>query len=65
MKVYTMCKCPVQVPYGEIWFLRLRIVKSNFAKNISSNFWVGMVKNRFGPLDHGTIKSAVSQESFN
>ena len=26
-------------------------------------FWVVVVKNGRGPLDHGTLKSAVSQES--
>ena len=28
-------------------------------------FWVAVVKNRRGFLDHGTLKSAVSQESGN
>ena len=35
------------------------------AENIFNNYWVGMVKNGLGLLGHGTLKSAVSQESYN
>ena len=38
---------------------------SKKTENIFNNYWVGMVKYGLGLLGHGTLKSALSQESFN
>ena len=43
------------------WFFACRY---NFrkAKSYFNSFWVGMVKNRQGLTDHGTLKSSVSHK---
>ena len=47
----------------------LKAVKNQFMKwayflHADTNYWVGMFKNGGDLLDHGTIKSDVSQKSF-
>ena len=38
--------------------------KFSESKSYFDNYWVGMVKNGWGIIDHGTLKSGVSHKLF-